>query len=169
MALIPQAIYENYIKYTESMINELGVSCVVVYPPVKINCENCYFNTMPGLGGTNVYRPGGPYPFTSGLCPYCYGKGFKEDKQTENIKIRAYFDKKSWVKMNVPIGIADNGVMTIGFMADLAKIKRCQSIIIPAELSLTERFEYTLLGEPIPWGLKRDAYFVAFFNRFNNG
>lgn len=164
MALINQTYFDKYVEYANAMIAEFGVNCIIHYPPLRVECGNCYFNTLPGVSASNTYKPGGPYPFTSGdVCPYCNGLGYKESETTETIKLRAYFEKKSWNKISIPVGIPDGSVWTIGHMADLIKIQRAAYITLPSEL--TTPFAYTLYEEPIPWGLKRDRYFSAFWQR----
>ncbi len=164
MVSIPNEFFSKYVEYTEAMINDLGIDTVVHYPPLKVECENCYFNTLPGVGASNTYRPGGPYPFDNeNICPYCEGLGYKEQESTDTMRVRAYFDRKSWLKISIPLGIPDGSVWTIGYMSDLMKIKRAAYITLPSNINTP--LSYTLFAEPIPWGLKRDRYFSAFWQR----
>jgi hypothetical protein len=113
---------------------------------------------------SNAYRTGGPYPFSSPeLCPYCDGRGYKEDADTATLKLRCYFDRKSWGKIQVPIGIPDGSVWTLGLMADLMKVRRAAYITMPNQN--TTAYSYTLFSEPIPWGFGKDRYFSAFWQR----
>ncbi len=164
MALIPNKVFEKYKEFCDGFIEELGVDAVINYPTLKINCENCYNNTMPGMGPSNYYRTGGPYPFSQGeVCPYCEGKGYRETPSTDPIQLRAYFDRKSWSKIRIPVGIKDGSVWTIGYMADLIKVQRAAYITIPSDSLLP--LTYTLIQEPIPWGIGRNKYFSAFWER----
>lgn len=163
MTIIRPEIYSEYVRFADAMLEELGINCIVHYPGIKVECINCYFNSLPGVSSSNIYRSGGPYPFTEGICPYCQGLGYKETFTTDTIKVRAYFDKKSWNKTNIPIGIKDGSVWTIGYMSDLIKIQRAAYITLPSNIN--SPLAYTLIAEPIPWGLKRDRYFSAFWQR----
>lgn len=165
MALIPNTVFLKYKEFADAMINELGIDGLIYYPPIKLECENCYYvASLPGLSSSNIYKPGGPYPFSEGeFCPYCEGKGFRENVTTDSIKLRAYFDKKSWSKIRVPIGIKDGSVWTIGFMSDLIKVQRAAYITLPSDA--VTPFSYTLIEEPIPWGIGRNKYFSAFWER----
>ena len=168
---IPQKVFDTYVDIMDNVFigkvgekgKSLGIDAVVHYPSLKEVCGNCTFNTLPGVGASNIYN-GGPYPFSQGeFCPYCNGLGYKQIETTETIRLRAYFDKKSWSKIRVPIGIKDGSVWTIGKMSDLIKIQRAAYIILPSEIN--SPLSYTLFQEPIPWGMKRDRYFSAFWQR----
>lgn len=161
---IPTAIFDKYHEGMTEIISKFGVDATIYYPPLKINCENCYFTNIAGVSASNAYRPGGPYPFSSPeMCPYCLGLGYKESVESDTIHIRAYFDKKSWSKLQIPIGIKDGDVWTIGHMKDLIKVQRAAYITLPNQNTTAN--PYTLLQEPIPWGFGKDRYFSAFWQR----
>jgi len=120
---------------------------------------------MKSRRSTGTYKTGGPAPFTFGVCPWCGGKGFKQELETETIKLRVYWDRKSWLKIGVPINIPDGSVQAIGFLTDLPKIKKSQKIILNSQQSAYIKWEYTLFGEPIPHGFKRDRYIITYWTR----
>ncbi len=163
---IPNYPIEQYHQGMQALFSSPATSCeaTIHYVPLKVQCENCYMSTMPGVQSTNVYRTGGPYPFSSPeMCPYCLGLGYKESTVIDTVRLRTYFDKKSWNKIRVPIGIPDGSVWTIGKTEDLMKIRRAAYITLPNQNTTAN--PYTLFEEPIPWGFGKDRYFSAFFQR----
>lgn len=160
---IPQAFKDRYVLAVDEIIRYFSVNTVIHYPPLREECENCIRVGMQGVSASNVYKTGGPYPFTDGVCPYCNGLNYREIPATETIKLRAYFDKKSWKNINIPIGIKDGSVWTIGKMEDLIKVQRAAYITLPS--NIITPLAYTLYGEPIPWGISKDRYFSAFWER----
>ena len=161
---IPQLVWDKYKEAVDKMTSDwFGVNCRVYYPAIKTICPNCDFNTLTQRSN-NTYKSGGPIPF-NGICPYCNGDGYTNEETSEVIKMRCYFNKKDWVKVNVPIEIKDGMVQTIGFMSDAPKCLRSSRVILNSD---QERFlsnDYKLSGYPTPHGFKKDLYFVAFWEK----
>ena len=163
---IPSGIIEVYKEVADEMINNdlIGATCTLVYPPKQEACINCTVNTFGG-SSSNVFRHGGPSPFNWGKCPMCGGSGFKETEVTANIRLRVYWNQKSWKNINVPIQVADGDVMTIGFIADMPKVLQAQEIILIDKMSGFKKYKYMLAGEPFPHGFQKDKYFMAIWRR----
>ena len=167
MALsIPSGLKDLYKEAVDALLlSELtSEECTIVYPPEHTQCDNCLPGPM-GSGG-NVYRAGGPRPFTFGICPYCQGRGFKEDEQTDLIRLRVYFvtDKSKqelFAKIN-SISIEAYDAQIIGHMDNLPKVKRANHILLINQNAGHKRISCKLIGEPNPWGFGKDLYFSAY-------
>jgi len=158
---IPDSVYTTYEEAVDYMIGNFGINCRINYPPIKIECPNCYYNSLPGVGASNVYRVDGPYPFTIGLCPYCNGEGFKETVTTENIKVRVYFDKKTWNKILPNIGVKNGDALIIGYMKDTPKFQNMSFIQLATDVEGYGSKNYTLATNILPWGIKKRRYFYC--------
>lgn len=173
---IPSAVFDVYEEGVDWMITNLGINCRIVYPPIKIECPNCYNTSLPGVGATNIYNDTGPYPFTGGVCPYCSGVGYKEESTSESIKVRCYFDKKSWNKL-IPnlgfrdgqqinnLGIKNGDAMIIGYMKDIPKFQNMKYIELASDFEGFAVRPHTLSTDLIPWGIKKRRYFYCFVER----
>ena len=105
-------------------------TATLVYPPKEEDCPNCILQTLGGRS-INVYQPGGPVPFTNGMpCPYCNGQGVRLSEVSEDIDLRIYWDKRSFVDIGVDFDIPDGAVQTIGYMSDYEKMKRANELIV---------------------------------------
>lgn len=163
--MIPQSVFDTYYETVDELTNvDFGVTCTLLYPLKKTDCQNCIFDPFLGTS-SNKYQSGGPIPFTNGLCPYCNGEGYTAVIPTEDIKMRVYYDKKSWVKMPVPITVPDGSVQSIGHMTDLPKILMCTEMRLHKTIEGQGTFTYILAGEPVPHGFKKNKYFIAIWAR----
>jgi len=163
MSFIPSGIFSIYYNAVDELINNnfIGKSCTIYYPPKKVSCVNC---TVAHFGGTsrNVYRSGGPAPFT-GSCPMCGGNGFKEEETTDTLRLRIYWERKFWIKQG-NINLDDAEVMTLGFSSDLTKILRMNEILLVNEQNFI-RDRYSLAAPPFMHGFGHNRYFVAYLKR----
>jgi hypothetical protein len=159
---VPDAFFDKYYEAVDFFIDNdhIGRLCTVVYQPKRTSCVNCVIKPI-GSNTTNVYRHGGPMPFSFGNCPLCGGNGFKETEYTDSIRLRIYWNRKDWKVPAGNIAIQDADVMVIGYMNDMPKVKRAMEIILVSELNENE-YRTSLLGTPTPWGFGRRRYFNAF-------
>lgn len=161
---IPTFLFDLYNTTVSDMIDyNFGVPCTLYYGTNKELCPNCIFNEATGHS-LNEYKVGGPVPFDSGVCPYCNGEGFVDNQATEDIKLRVYFARKDWVKIELPINIRDGAIQTIGHIADMPKCKRANKIQVCTDISAYNTYTFELAGEPTPHGFKKDHFFIAFWN-----
>jgi len=164
MALIPDSVFTTYKQFADDFISDnFGVNCKLVYPEKRIVCANCVTSPMPGAS-KNVYRNGGPAPFSFGLCPMCGGEGYSSEETTETIKMRVYFNPKDWVKV-ANVNTENAMAQTIGFIYDMPKIARANYVILNSDQDGYKEWKFSLLREPLPHGFKRDRYFVAYWQR----
>jgi hypothetical protein len=165
MVAIPQTLFDVYNSFADDFINlNFGVNCTVFLPSLKVQCDNCVFDTINNKS-SNMYLAGGPIPFTFGVCPWCDGNGFKEIPNSSVIKMKVYFSRKNWIQIVPNINIPDGSVQTIGFLSDLPKIKAAQFVRINSDVAGYINYDYTLFGEPFPHGFKQNRYFIAYWKR----
>ena len=162
---IPTEVFDTYYSIASDFIDSnFGVNCTIYYPEKKSICDNCIFDSFQKKS-TNKYLAGGPISFTTGQCPRCAGTGYRSIADTDSIKLRAYFDKKKWIKMPVDINLVDSAVQVIGHMVDMPKILRASSVLVNSDIQGYKSFKYVLAGEPVPHGFGRNKYFVAMLTR----
>jgi len=143
--------------------------CVVVYPPKREECVNCQTGPFGGQG-SNIYRSGGPAPFTFGLCPVCQGQNIKETEFTENIRLRVYFttSREGFITTRFvgdPVNNERFDGQIMGNMDDMVKVKKANYILINDKQSGNQIVKCELAGEPVAWGFGRDKYFACKIKR----
>lgn len=162
---IPQTVFDLYNQTADDFIDKnFGVNCILTYGTNKTKCPNCILNEMTGTS-LNKYQAGGPIPFDTGMCPYCNGVGFIDEQATETIKLRVYFEKKYWIKLELPIHIKDGAIQTIGHIEDLPKCKMANKITVCSDIKNYNQYDFVLAGDPVPHGFKKNRYFIAYWNR----
>lgn len=158
-----QAIYEDAVDALIETVN--ATPCKVIYPSKKVECANCTFLRMGSGSGTNVYKSGGPIPFSIGVCPLCGGTGFKEQSATENITARFYHDSASFRKfINNSTAIAESDGLLLGYMSDMPKILRMEKIQVGTNIEGVKSYFFYLNGEPYKHGFG-NKYFYAMLKR----
>lgn len=162
---IPSSVFTTYEMGVDWMIDNLGINAKLVYPPIQAECPNCYFINLPGVGSTNTYRVGGPYPFTAGVCPYCEGSGYKETSTSETIRVRTYFDKKSWNKVVPTLGVKNGDALIIGYMKDIPKFQNMSQIELASDVDGYAVRPYRLSTDLTPWGILKRRYFYCTVSR----
>lgn len=164
---IPSSVFTTY----NEAVLLFTRTATLVYPEKKEDCPNCI---MSNLGTRNrsisIYQPGGPYPFERGMpCPYCGGKGYKAVEATDDVTLRIYWDRKSWVDVGIPVNIPTGSIQTIAYMTDLEKIEKCKYMIPKYDgiqnYDVNAKFEKT--GMSFPQGFKQNdtKYVVTFWTR----
>ena len=165
MVNIPQEVFDLYNSVVDDMINSnFGVNCKVIYPPTRVFCSNCVYDSI-GRKSANKYVHGGPAPFNFGICPICGGSGYKEIESNTTIKLRVYYETKSFIKLAGMVDIPDGTVQVIGFLSDVNKIRNANRIILNSDLEGVAGNVYERLTEPVPHGFKRNRYFICMLKR----
>lgn len=142
-----------------------AVPCTLIYGDTKvINCPNCYFDAV-GRKSSNKYTPGGPIPFTVGICLYCHGAGTipsGSPNETINlVPIWDYRDFVGWKGSNDLARYPDGVVQTMSKMSTITKLKRAKEIIINSDIDQYTHHRCTREGEPTPIGFGNDAYIIT--------
>jgi hypothetical protein len=150
VSVIPDDLDDYYDVCDDLLASEFtSKACTLNYPPEKEICPNCKVVKL-ASGSSNVYKTGGPYPFTTGFCPYCGGVGYKEVPNTESIRLRIYWNKRDWNKVLPQIQIPDAEVMTIGYLTDMNKCQKADSILLVSDQAHLMQYRFALAGEPYP-------------------
>jgi len=163
MVAIPQELYDKYNAMVSDMINlNFGVYCLLQYPPLLEDCPNCIFDSL-SRKSSNRYQSGGPQPFSFGVCPWCNGDGtISRTTANTTIKLRVYYQRKDWIKLDIPLDVPDGYVQVIGHMYDLDNFMRAQSVILNSDLRSQHEWKFVRAGQPVPHGLGEKRFFVAF-------
>lgn len=164
---IPNELWNKYYEMADLLIDDehIGVNCTLVYPEKKIACNNCIFNTLPGGVSTNVYKNGGPMPFSYGPCPLCGGTGYKSSEETDSIRLRVYWRHRDWLKVGQSINYVDGRVQVIGYLKDFANFRKANTIILVSDQTKYQKWTYAQAGNAFPHGFGKNRYFVAFLDR----
>ena len=159
---LPDSMWDKYYEACDFFLtdNHLSRECTIIYPPKRTPCNNCTVKPV-GASSTNVYRNGGPAPFSFGACPLCGGDGYSETEVTDTVRLRIYWNRSEWIKIGGNINIDDAEAMIIGFSSDLPKIMKATQILLVKD-STTTIHPAILLGKPTPWGFGKNRYFMVF-------
>ena len=165
---IPQTLIDRHEWVVDASIDTLGKMCQLVYPPIDSECPNCEFDIATGRS-TNVYKQGGPYPFTAyTLCPYCSGEGRLTLPSTDDIRLRVYFNSREWIRIGNMVQ-GDCIAQVIGYMNDLPKFERAAYVIVNSQMKDIKEWRMMRSGEALPWGFRGNRYFVQMMKRTNGG
>lgn len=165
MVSIPDSVFQAYKDAADDLISQnFGINCRLVYPHRKIQCDNCIYDPV-GQKSSNRYKHGGPAPFNFGHCPTCGGAGYKEDEQSEIIKMRVYFGSDNFKEVAPGVDTQNADAQVIGFIYDLPKFERANEIICHSDLENYGTFKFRRASQAFPHGLQKDRYFIAFLTR----
>ena len=154
---IPDSVFDKYFDVVDSTFNIFGVTCQLVYVEKVEEISNT-FNNIPDNRSVNAHRRSQPQ-YTR------QNKVIKEVEKTEDIKLKVYWDSKSWTKIGADMVIPDNSVQTIFFATDLDKIMRAKELIVHKDIKDIMEIRFKKFGEPFPMGLKQNRYYGCFWER----
>lgn len=155
---IPQSLFDTFNETIDYFIDDsFGVDCRLYFAKNRVDCTNC-INT-----NSNIY--GGFDSFVNRNCHYCGGLGYKESEQTEDIKLRLYYDKKKWLRIIDPIDAPDGTVQVIGYLSDLPSLRAADYMVINTAQEDIIRQKYKTFGEFNTHGFKHDRYIVGYLQR----
>lgn len=155
---IPESVFDKYYDIIDSTINDIfGINCELVFVEQVEEISNTYDNIPPNKS-INVHRKNdGDYKRE--------GKTFREVEKKETIKLKVYWDSKSWTKIGNAMVIPDNSIQTIFFASDLDKIMRAKYLLVHKDIADKREFRFVKFGEPFPMGLRQNRYFGCFWQR----
>ena len=154
---IPESVFDKYYDVVDSTFTIFGVTCQLVYVE-KVEVISNTFDNIPDNRSVNAHRRRrGDYKRQT--------KTIKEVEKTEDIKIKVYWDSKSWVKAGGNIVVPDNAIQTIFFASDMGKIVRAKEIIVHKDIKDKKEMRFQRFGEPFPMGLRQNRYFGCFWER----
>lgn len=155
---IPESVFTKYYDIIDSTINDIfGVTCQMVFIEKIEEIANTYDN-IPSNNSINAHRNRtGNYKREN--------KVYKEVEKLEDIKLKVYWDSKSWIKPGGDLVVPNNSIQTIFFATDLDKLMRCKYLIAHKGIKDQREFRFQKFGEPFPMGLRQDRYFGCFWER----
>ena len=154
---IPETVFDKYYDVVDSTFTIFGVTCQLVYVETVEEIVNTYDN-IPSNRSVNAHRrPQDQYRRQD--------KVIKEVEKLEDIKIKVYWDSKSWIKVGGDMVIPDNAVQTIFYATDLDKIMRAKELIVHKDIKDLKEMRFKKFGEPFPLGLRQSRYFGSFWER----
>lgn len=155
---IPESVFEKYYDVIDSTITDIfGVDCELMFIEKVEEISNS-FDNIPENKSINAHRRKADN--------YKRGnKTFKEVEKLETIRLKVYWDSKSWVKAGGDIVIPDTGIQTIFFGTDLERIMRAKYLLVNNTIKDKRQYKFTMFGEPFPMGLRQYRYFGCFWQR----
>lgn len=151
----------------DDLIDQLGKTCTLVYPPKWVDCANAATDPV-GHKGANRWVNGGASQFNPlGVCSLCNGEGKIAQEVTDDVvMLLAWEPSKFFVKSPAYVDVPKGQIQTKGYITDLPKIMKARQMIVQPSLESTIRWRFELAGEPIdPGNIIQGRYFVALWNR----
>jgi hypothetical protein len=154
---IPDSVFNKYYDVVDSTFNIFGVTCQLVYTEKYEEISTTYDNIPDNRSLKSHRRPQPQYRREN--------KVIREVEKKEDIKLKVYWDSKSWTKIGGDMVIPNGSIQTIFFATDLDKIMRAKELIVHKDISSLREIRFVKHGEPFPMGLKQDRYFGCFWER----
>lgn len=150
----------------DSLIDQLGKDCLLIYPPTPIACPNCIPDPI-GNKSSNKWITGGPMEFYNGPCPVCNGEGVRYDNHTETIRqLISSEPSKFFIKPPAGIQIPDGMIQCKTYFSHINKIVQSQEMVLQPSVQNTIRWRYKLVGEPVDVGnIIQNRYIVSIWRR----
>jgi hypothetical protein len=156
---IPQSVFNKYNEGIDTTIESFGVICqlvslnkIEVIEPAPAN------NNIPEKNSINAHRVrGGDYERQN--------KIIKEVEVLTPIKLKVYYNPKSWINVAGNIQVPDGTIQTIGYLSDLEIILQAKALIAHTAINNIKELRYQRLGEPSTFGFKQDRYFACLWGR----
>ncbi len=165
---IPSSLIDDHEWIADSLIDDLGKVCKLLFPYKKLECPNCFLDRRTGRSN-GIYKSGGPVEFTNfTLCPWCNGEGRLEERIEKDITLRLYWEPRDWIG-GIPLENPAGLVQTIGYMSDLNDMEQAEKILVNSALEDTKRWECERAGEPQPHGFRNNRYFIQMLRRISGG
>lgn len=156
---IPAALLTTHEWMADALIDgETGSPTTLHFPANNSECPNCVYDSF-NRRSSSIYKTGGDMPFENyTTCPMCGGTGRLTLPSTDAIRLRVYWETKSWIDIGLTFEVPSGVAMVIGYMNDVIKYKRAERIQIGNYFCTKE-------CEPVPHGFRRDRYFIAYIRR----
>ena len=153
---VPESVFDKYYDVIDSTFTIFGVTCQLVFVEQIEEISNAY-NNVPDNRSINAHRKNQEQFRRE-------NKVFREVERIEDIKLKVYWDNKSWIKPVGNLVYPDNAIQTIFFATDLAKINRAKELIVHKTIKdIQGPMKYKKIGQPFPVGLRQDRYFACFW------
>jgi len=167
---IPAEVFDIHEWVADEFIDgELGSDCTLIFPAKREECDNCIYDPHTNRSA-HIYKAGGPIVFQDySTCPRCQGRGILEEPQTDSIRLRTYWEPMAWREIGIKVADPQGICVVIGYMSDLPKLERANTILLNDELKNIRNYECAREGEAQPWGFRRDRYFRQMMKRTGGG
>lgn len=155
---VPESVFDKYYDVIDSTFTIFGVTCQLVFIEQVEEISNAYDN-VPDNRSVNAHRKS-QNQFRR------EEKVFREVERLEDIKLKVYWDNRSWIK---PAGdgivYPDNAIQTIFFAKDLPKINRAKELVAHKGIKDSQSpMRFKKIGQPFPVGLRQDHYYACFWS-----
>lgn len=141
------------------LIDQVGLSCRLYYPPRLIPCTNC---------SNGYYVNGGPMPFTFGVCPLCNSQGVHAEEVYSDVVFLINWQPKAWtlpIENNYNIRSSHGFIQTKGYIKDLPSVRQCNYLKV-MDIEGYGEVKYKLKGEAVDnASLAAGYYFFALWER----
>lgn len=154
---IPESVFDKYYDVVDSTFTIFGVTCQLVYAETVEEISNTYDNIPENRSVNAQRRRQGTYKRQD--------KVIKQVEKTEDIKLKVYWDSRSFIKPGGNIVVPDNSIQTIFFASDMGKIVRAKELIVHKDIKDKKEMRFQRAGEPFPMGLRQNRYFGCFWER----
>jgi hypothetical protein len=152
----------------DSMINQLGKPCKLIYEPARTPCTNCYLDATTNLS-SGQYNGTGPIPFTRGKCPVCGGAGYlpEEVERFDVVTMTVIWQPKAYRYFGPDVQVPDSLIILKGYVADLPKVLQAKYVIPDYQNQVYQSSRFVKWKEPHPQGsIVKNRYFRSFWQRF---
>ena len=154
---IPESVFDKYYDVVDSTFTIFGVTCQLVYVETVEEISNTYDNIPENRSVNAQRRRQETYKRQD--------KVIKQVEKTEDIKLKVYWDSRSFIKPGGNIVVPDNSIQTIFFASDMGKIVRAKELIVHKDIKDKKEMRFQRAGEPFPMGLRQNRYFGCFWER----
>lgn len=153
-------IYQSRI---DALINQLGKNILLEFEKIRVQCPNCFFDTMRGRSN-GIFRSGGPRPFARGRrCPWCKGRGFEESDNKKCIKALLKWNPKEAASYGLTLNDSKGVVRIKTFLTEFDDLKRAITVIVNHDMDSMAKLKVRLVKGPMPVGLREDRYCISFW------
>lgn len=155
---IPQSVFDKFNEGIDYTIERFGVVCQLVsIDKLEEEVKNPN-NNIPDKNSINAHR----------LRDGEYNRGNKTIKEIEvitDIKLKVYWDARSWINVTGAIQVPNNSIQTIGYMTDLPKVLKAKLLIVNKDIKDYKEMRFQRTGEHIVTGFGQNRYFACFWSR----
>jgi len=127
-----------------------GVDCEIIYLKKKISYTASPNNNIPEFSSINYRRRSMPNEYD------ILDQTVEEQEVKENIKIKIYWDAKSWYKTFGFTSIPEDHVMILSKMSDSEKMNNGLKIRFTDVNS--NSYEFEKVSKAIPYGFEKNRY-----------
>jgi hypothetical protein len=159
--IITQGFKDTHKYMIDALLEDtaLTVECTLHYLETKFTvCTNCYPNNIGGKS-SNIYRPGGPIPFSHGLCPYCNGLYKISATASDTLYLMTIWDSKRWL-LDTFAKTAKIDVQTMSKITTYGQLHRASKVTLDASIKNLGITDFVKVGDPKVIGYGGDHWII---------